>query len=240
MLFVFEDDAHCVSNVIERTWSVVQKLPEDWDILYIGGKPMCYYTGELTMGELSTGTFNDKIPRPSNQELKEKMCQGGFGTSNSGPYAPGTSFSDSFEAANAVGSDVDPPYWQVKYVLDTHSYVVNPKRIKRVLRVLSAPADQYFPVDVKLAYDSYSLHPSQYKNGAASDAPLKAYLTPHSYCDQAVRQTILDRNKPPEWEGFLWLPWNTFEDFPDKKGYVWGKTASRNLCRGIWNATATK
>lgn len=40
LLFIFEDDAYCVSNVIDRTWNVVRSLPDDWDILYIGGKPM--------------------------------------------------------------------------------------------------------------------------------------------------------------------------------------------------------
>mmetsp|Transcript_21481 Transcript_21481/g.43635 ORF Transcript_21481/g.43635 Transcript_21481/m.43635 type:complete len:172 (-) Transcript_21481:393-908(-) len=44
MLFVFEEDAHCVSNLIDRTWSVVRQLPKDWDILFVGGKPMSYYT----------------------------------------------------------------------------------------------------------------------------------------------------------------------------------------------------
>jgi GR25 family glycosyltransferase involved in LPS biosynthesis len=252
MMFVFEDDAHCVSNLIERTWSVVQRLPKDWDILYIGGKPMSFYTNGKTLAELSTQTASEtenNTPRPSDQKLLEGMCKGDFGKSYTGPYPAGTSKEDSIEtilmggATTTLANDdtADPPYWQVKYVLNTHAYVINPKRIRRVLRVLSEPKYDYKPVDVMLAYDLFRefMNPVGYENIGSSSSPLTAYLTPNLYCDQEANRRIINRNQPPHWEGYHWLPWQTFTGFPNSRAYVWGTTANRKTCRGILNNNAT-
>lgn len=262
MMFVFEDDAHCVTNLIERTWSVVQRLPKDWDILYIGGKPMSYYTNGKTLAELSTQTATEteiNAPRPSDKELMEGMCRGDFGTSYTGPYAAGTSKEDSIEAtltgidmgatnnndADATTAD-QPPYWRVKSILNTHAYVINPKRIRRVLRVLSEPKYEYKPVDVVLSNDLFRefWNSAGYENNndttSSSSSPLKAYLTPNLYCDQEVNRRIFNRDQPPHWEGYHWLPWQNFTGFPNWRAYVWGMTANRKTCNGFLNNNNNK
>ena len=255
MMFVFEDDAHCVTNLIERTWSVVQRLPKDWDILYIGGKPMSYYTNGKTLAELASQTATEtenNATRPSDKELMEGMCRGDFGTSYTGPYAAGTSKEDSIETTltgrdraatnnhntDATTTTVDqPPYWQVKSILNTHAYVINPKRIRRVLRVLSEPKYEYKPVDVVLQNDFFRefLNPAGYDSTISSTSPLKAYLTPNLYCDQEANRRIFNRNQPVHWEGYHWLPWQNFTGFPNTRAYVWGMTANRKTCDGFLN-----
>lgn len=229
MLFVFEDDSHCVSNVVDRTWSVVQQLPKDWDILYIGGKPMSYYTKGMPLADfLKIQKTQDKKSRPKNDELLKEMCKGSFGNSTTGPMPP-----ENFPSGS------QPPYWRIKNILNTNSYVINPKRIRRVLRVLSKPMQQYKPVDVVLADDMWRefFDPAQYNQDSNStSAPLKAFLTPEMYCDQEVKRYIVDRDHPPAWEGYHWFPWREFRGFPDMKGYVWGKTASFDMCSKLETA----
>mmetsp|Transcript_17397 Transcript_17397/g.43407 ORF Transcript_17397/g.43407 Transcript_17397/m.43407 type:complete len:446 (-) Transcript_17397:121-1458(-) len=233
MLFIFEDDAHCVSNLVDRVWNVVQQLPKDWDILYIGGKPFSYYTMNETLKEMATRDFEEEGKRPNNGELLERTCRGDFGVSPTGPFAPGTTKEDSWEAVTGANLAEDPPYWHTKWVLNTHSYVINPKHISRVLRVLAEPMQNYQPVDVKLAYEYHRefMYAYRYENGLkAPDAPLKAYLTPRVYCDQEVHRMISDRSQPVGWEGFHWVPWKIFKGFPSRQGFVWGKIASRDVC----------
>ena len=234
MLFVFEDDAHCVTNLIDRTWKVVQRLPKDWDILYIGGKPFSYHTQGKTIGELSSETATVELPRPTDQELLDKMCQGGFGTSYSGPFAPGTSAKDSVAVTMGANLPKDPPYWQIKWIFNTNAYVINPKRIQRVLRVLSAPQYDYKPIDVLLSNDIFGefFNPSAYENNTDT-RPLQAFLTPNMYCDQEAKRTIYNRDQPPPWEGFFWLPWQTFSGFPNGTAYVWSKMATRTTCPNL-------
>jgi len=233
MLFVFEDDSHCVSNLIERTWSVVQKLPKDWDILYIGGKPFSMHTGNKTLKEFGTNEVTEEIPRPSNKELTERMCKGEFGAPSTGPFVPGTTQKDSYETVIGANLAEDPPYWEVKRVLNTNAYVINPKKIQRVLRVLSKPMKHYKPIDVTLAEDFNRAFMNPYEAQLSMEgpsAPLKAFLTPKMYCDQGVRRLIVNRNQPAEWEGFHWVPWRKTKVFPDRKGFIWGKIASRQTC----------
>lgn len=240
MLFIFEDDAHCVTNLIDRVWKVVKRLPKDWDILYIGGKPMSYYTNK-TLYQLTHENASEvvDIPRPSNQELMEGMCRGDFGSSHSGPFAPGTSRNDSIDATLGSSLSMDPPYWQTKWMLNTNAYVVNPKRIQRVLRVLSGPFPEYRPVDVQLSYDIHrEFMDPRGNNLDGPNAPLKAYMTPRVYCDQEALRSINNRIQPSDWQGWHWLPWQTFAGgYPESKAYVWGRMADRKTCEGIWNAS---
>jgi len=243
MLFVFEDDAHCVSNLVERTWSVVQKLPKDWDILYVGGKPFSMHTGNKTLKEFGTNQVTEEIPRPSDMELAKRMCEGEFGSPSTGPFVPGTTSKDSYETVIGANLAEDPPYWEVKRVLNTNAYVINPKRIQRVLRVLSKPMNQYKPIDVTLAedFDRAFMNPyeAQFSMEGPS-APLKAFLTPKLYCDQGVHRLIANRNQPAEWEGFHWIPWRKAKGYPDRKGFMWGKMASRQTCAEFLNGQADK
>ena len=242
MLFVFEDDAHCVTNLVDRTWQVVQKLPKDWDILYIGGKPFSRHSGNKTLSDL-VQLDTEEIPRPSDAELAQRTCNAEFGSSVTGPFPPGTSEFDSFE--NSIGANLaeDPPYWQTKYILNTNSYVINPKRIQRVLRVLSEPMHQYKPIDVTLAEDmDRAFWSPQQAIGTMEGpaAPLKAFMTPNMYCDQEVKRVITNRNEPVPWEGYFYLPWRSFKGFPDPTGFLWGKMASRQTCAEQAKTTATE
>lgn len=237
MLFVFEDDTHCVTNLIDRTWKVVQKLPKDWDILYIGGKPFSLHTGNMSLPDLALIKETEDIPRPSNEELARKMCNGDFGTSATGPFAPGTSAEDSYETASGTNLTEDPPYWQTKWILNTNSYVINPKRIQRVLRVLSQPMPHYKPIDVTLTEEYHRTFMKNEAQGSMEgpSAPLKAFLTPKMFCDQGARRHIINRNEPTPWEGFHWLPWRKSKTFPDQRGYVWRKIANRQSCAEFSN-----
>ena len=246
MLFVFEDDAQCVSNLIDRTWKTIRKLPKDWDILYLGGKPVSYHVMGKTLTELSTATADasDNTTRPLDERLLEEMCHGKYGTSSTGPFAPGTDASDSVAMAMAAKADDDPPYWRTKYILNTNAYVINPKRIKRVLQVLSAPTYEYKPVDVRLAQDYWRefMDPLSYDEGGenGNNAPLKAYLTPKMFCDQEAKRLISNRDKPPTWEGYHWLPYKNFTGWPDYMAFVWTTSADRTLCSRVLNGMTTK
>jgi len=242
MLFVFEDDANCVSNLIERTWNTVRQLPKDWDILYIGGKPVSYYTGDKTLAELSTAKADPSlnITRPSDDQLLNDMCSGKYGTSPSGPFAPGTTVANSVVEATAATWETDPPYWHTKYILNTNAYVINPKRIKRVLRLLSSPQNDYKPIDVRLAADYWRdfMDPYSYQNSVNStNAPLKSYLTSHMFCDQEVKRTVFNRDQPVNWEGYHWLPYKISTGWPDVMGFVWSTQAHRTTCARILNTT---
>mmetsp|Transcript_27183 Transcript_27183/g.60016 ORF Transcript_27183/g.60016 Transcript_27183/m.60016 type:complete len:464 (+) Transcript_27183:204-1595(+) len=252
MLFVFEDDAICVSKLVERTWKVVQSLPRDWDILYIGGKPMAYHTNGHAIRELSKNSPNDTekaMPKPSNSELMRRVCNGDFGISYSGPFLPGVSdrgkASDDTTAKEvleaAYGAKEYPPYWRMKYVLNTNAYVVNPRRIKRILWVLSQPMNSYRPIDVTYGDEAFRefFEPWHYDKDTENEnasttktaAPLKTYLTPKMYCDQEALRHVVHRDKPPDWEGYFWIPWRRFQGFPGGyDGYVWGKIAVPNTC----------
>lgn len=244
MLFVFEDDANCVSNLIDRTWKTIRQLPKDWDILYIGGKPVSYYTMGKHLNELSTAvaTENDlSKPRPSDEQMLEDMCHGKYGTSTTGPFAPGTNASDSIAKATGATEEVDPPYWHAKYVLNTNAYVVNPKRIKRVLQVLSSPYWEYRPIDVRYAQDYWRdfMDPYKYEESMEKgiNAPLKAYLTPMMFCDQGAKRMINNRDKPVKWEGFHNLPYRVSTGWPDSTAFVWSNLADRTSCSKYLNAT---
>lgn len=239
MLFVFEDDAMCVSKTIDRVWKVVQQLPEDWDILYASGKPFSYHTNGKSLGELAHGTEDTVTVRPSDQQLMNKMCKGEFGTSTTGPFAAGTSKADPIQIATGATETNDPPYWQTKYILNTNAYVINPKSLKRVLRVLSAPMSDYVPVDVTYAYELSRdfFDPNAYESDVGPASPLKGYLTPHVFCDQETQRMIINRNQPADWAGYQWMPWKTFKNFPGAKSFVWGSIANKKTCRSIWNAT---
>jgi len=237
MLFVFEDDAHCVTNLVARTWQVVKQLPPDWDVLYIGGKPMSYYTKGKHMLELadSNGSVSG-TKNPPTKKILQQMCNGRYGPSYSGPFAPGTSEKDSFAVATGANLAEDPPYWRVKHMFNTNSYVINPKRIRRVLRVLAEPMSEFKPVDIRLADDQWREFMRYWtvgQNISEANAPLKAYLTPKLYCDQEVQRRIFDREEPQVWQGYHYIPWRKFKSFPAMECHFWGDLADRNMCSNI-------
>ncbi len=205
MLFVFEDDSHCVSNLTQRTWEVVQKLPKDWDLLYIGGKPFAYHTHDLTFPRAILNSFrnngNGTIPaRPSEGELKEGVCKGRYGKSSTGPFAP-TCNDDMSQCTSEPNLNLplslEQPFWRTKYILNTNAYVVNPRRIERVLRLLAAPTDHYRPIDVRLAEDMWR-EGNVVLDHESFSSPLKAFTPTRMFCDQHNEpRRIESRDEPP-------------------------------------------
>lgn len=209
MLFVFEDDAHCVSNLTQRTWEVVQKLPkDDWDLLFIGGKPFAHYTNDMPLSyafrtnnnEHTSGAIGEAPTKPPNDELVEGVCQGRYGKSSTGPFAP-TCSPDGTTCTSEINYNqplaTDQPFWRTKYILNTNAYVVNPRRIERILRVLSAPMDRYTGVDVFLANDMWR-DGQNVTNHDSFSSPLKVFMPTRMFCDQESEPRIIeDRDNPP-------------------------------------------
>jgi hypothetical protein len=69
VIFVFQDDVACVPHLKEKILNVVQHLPEDWDMLYIGGKPFTYFK-HSTDGR----AYESDLPR-----FRSLACRGGGG-----------------------------------------------------------------------------------------------------------------------------------------------------------------
>lgn len=65
--------------------------------------------------------YNDS----SKETLRRDICRGAFGKGTA-PLAP--------DGSRELSED--QPYCQIKCLLNTHAYVVNPKRIHRVMDVL--------------------------------------------------------------------------------------------------------
>jgi hypothetical protein len=127
LYFVFEDDASCVPNLVDETHKVTQKLPPDWDLFFIGGKPFTYFTKNFTLYEDS-----------SNETLERDVCLGAFGK-GIGPLSP--------DGSRPISEQDD--YWQAKYLTNTHAYVINPNQVHHVVEILK-PIDDV-PIDIRLA-----------------------------------------------------------------------------------------
>jgi len=168
LFFVFEDDASCVPDLINRTLEVTRQLPQDWDMFYIGGKPYSDFLEGLKMN------FTDA----TKSTLRRDICRGGFGKAT-GPLAPDGSRSLS----------QDDPYWQIIYILNTHAYVVNPKRIERMLDVLKPRRTT--PIDAYLAE-------------AMERGALKAYMPTKNWCSGNLPPEK-KMSEPTEWAGFFWF-----------------------------------
>jgi hypothetical protein len=76
LYFVFEDDASCAPDLVDEILKVTQKLPPDWDLLFIGGKPFTFFSEKFTLYEDS-----------SNATLEREVCRGAFGKGSS-PLSP--------------------------------------------------------------------------------------------------------------------------------------------------------
>ena len=177
------------------------------------------------------------------------MCLGKYGTSTTGPWAAGTSKKDPPKTTTGALLEKDPPYWQTKYVLNTHAYAINPKSILRILNVLKKPNDKknnnYLPIDVVYSREMYRefFDPVNYfGDDSVSNAPLRGFLTPHVFCDQfddkQPKHNKMD--EPSEWLGFHWFPWKTFQIFPGPKSFIWGTNADRRTCRRFWDNSTLK
>jgi GR25 family glycosyltransferase involved in LPS biosynthesis len=131
-LFVFEDDASCVQHTKQRTLDLIPKLPNDWDLLFIGGKPFSYHEVPIDISRIASG----KPP------FREIACQGVLGKSSTGPFAP--------DGSRQLFPE-EQPYWKTGYITNSHAYVVNPQRIERILKYIEEPKQHPAPIDIVLA-----------------------------------------------------------------------------------------
>lgn len=163
LFFVFEDDASCIPGLIDRVTETVRKLPSDWDMFYIGGKPFTRFSDELKFN------FSDS----TELTLRRDICRGAFGKGDS-PLAP--------DASRQLS--VDQPYWQVKYITNTHAYVINPRRVNRILEVIKPR--KTVPIDILLAM-------------AMQNGNLTVYMSTELWCEGNPNKL----NEPAAWRGYF-------------------------------------
>jgi GR25 family glycosyltransferase involved in LPS biosynthesis len=173
-----EDDAHCATNTRKEVRRILPLLPSDWDLFFIGGKPISYHTKDPLASSIITK--RDIQQEFTRLEFREWACKGGFGRSATGPFA----------ADGSRNLSLDQDYWQTKYITNTHAYIVNPDRIERVLRVLEHPTRDYqVPVDIAFAE-------------AAQSGDLKVFMSTMDHCVQSqLDRTLTSRKRPTIWQG---------------------------------------
>lgn len=173
-LLVFEDDAVCAKSVMAEITKTLPLLPPDWDILYVGGKPFSYYyTDNQYLRNRS------KLTAFSQEEFKDLLCQGRFGRTDTGPFEPD----------GGRNLSLNLPYWRIKYITNTQSYLVNPQRIDRILHLLEHPSGQQ-PIDIMLA-------------DGARRGNLNLFMTTMEYCFQM--RTVDRVVQPRIWEGYYYV-----------------------------------
>jgi GR25 family glycosyltransferase involved in LPS biosynthesis len=177
-LWIMEDDAHCATNTRKEVRRILPLLPSDWDLFFIGGKPISYHTKDPLASSIITK--RDIQQEFTRLEFREWACKGGFGRSATGPFA----------ADGSRNLSLDQDYWQTKYITNTHAYIVNPDRIERVLRVLEHPTRDYqVPVDIAFAE-------------AAQSGDLKVFMSTMDHCVQSqLDRTLTSRKRPTIWQG---------------------------------------
>ena len=176
-LLIMEDDAICAPLVVEEITKTLPLLPPDWDIFYVGAKPFSFYFKAPMIQELkkTRGTQANF----SQEEWEEWLCQGKFGPVDTGPFAPD----------GGRNLSLNQPYWRTRYALNTHAYLVNPKRIDRILHMLEHPPRGQEPIDIMFAF-------------AGKDGDLKKYMTTMEYCLQKSMTKDVQIDKPRLWEGY--------------------------------------
>jgi GR25 family glycosyltransferase involved in LPS biosynthesis len=198
LYFVFEDDADCVTDLVNRTLASTSQLPSDWDIFYLGGKPITYFKDVYV---------NYTKPSPSPAGPQPDWCRGDLGRGR-GPLAP--------DGSRALTDH--QPYWKVKYLSNTHSYVVNPQRIDHLLQIIK-PARLYEPLDIVLA-------------DAMDDGKLQAYMAPQKWCSAEPNANDQSRvTDPVPWDGFFAYTYYTTPAQTKNRVYIsyrWQKMAQSN------------
>lgn len=177
-LWIMEDDAVCATQTNDEAEQIISALPVDWDILFLGGKPFSYHHTDPLITRLATK--KDIRHDFSRGEFREWACRGGFGRSTTGPFAPD----------GTRNLTLNQDYWKIKYITNTHSYILNPKRLEKVLHVLENPTREYqVPVDIALAE-------------AGQRGELNMFMSPLEYCIQHKKDQI--HQHPSTWKGLYY------------------------------------
>ena len=163
---------------------------DSWDLLFVGGKSFTYHIKDSMAPELKAKGIKN-INGGSDSEFRRWECLGYFGRSDTGPFAPDGSRHLSLNQS----------YWMTRYLTNTQSYVVNPRRIENILKVVEHPTYKV-PFDIALA-------------DAGVNGDLKIFMTTRDFCIQEPRR--LDdgyiRETPTPWEGY----------YSDRIDYRWGE-----------------
>jgi hypothetical protein len=181
LYLILEDDAACIPRLIPRLLHIARRLPSDWDLFYIAGKPITYFQDPHNQYNASW----------SKDRLETEICQGRFGMGESprNPYDDSRTFS-----RRDNNNNNDLPFWKTYYMTNTHAYVVNPRRIHHVMQVLRP--NRYIPIDVLLA-------------NAMKNKQLQVYMSTEQWCESTDRMRsewgIFDDSltQPVTWRGFL-------------------------------------
>ena len=176
-LFVLEDDCICAKGVMEEITKTLPLLPPDWDILFVGAKPFSYYYPDPLRRELKKRNLLSNF---SHAEFEQLLCEGQFGRTPTGPFAPD----------GGRNLSLDLPYWRIKYITNTQSYLVNPARLDRILHLLEHPPRRHQePIDIMLAE-------------AGRSGGLNLFMTTMEYCFQIPMDHDRQVDRPRIWEGF--------------------------------------
>jgi GR25 family glycosyltransferase involved in LPS biosynthesis len=164
LYMIFEDDTTCIPNVVDATLKVTQKLPSDWDILFLSGKPFTWYQDP----------GNHFVVGWTDEQVESEICHGRFGQGSS-PLSP--------HGTRRLSSNPEG-YWKILYMLNTHSYVVNPKNLRRLYKI-TVPK-KHIPIDVLFA-------------DAMEARKIQAYMTTQQFCSTENPSLA----HPIPWSGYL-------------------------------------
>ena len=203
--FVFEDDTSCAPNLVKHVLDTIRQLPENWDMLFVGGKPFSYFKSTVDMSNVSKYYINGSSP----STLRRDVCRGDFGRAE-GPLAPDGS---------RVLSEDDQPYWQTKYTTNTDAYVINPRRVRLLLENHLHP-HRHAPVDIVLA-------------DLMAQNQIQAFMTTRMWCRQQSKQSEKLMEVPGSWNGyfgFMYEPLVQVHPALLGKTYVWQNVMRLENC----------
>ncbi len=160
-------------NVINKTIEAVRHLPPDWDIFYIGGKVFTDFAPNVSAEHYYKDSNTDTLERD--------ICRGLFGKGVS-PLAP--------DGSRRLSED--QPYWRTLGTSNTHAYVLNPRRIDKILDALHPRKD--IPIDIAMGDAMYR-------------GDLYGYMPTQDWCGHAGTADLKGkRTGPKPWEGYLVFP----------------------------------
>lgn len=182
VLVILEDDASCVDQALQHTLETIAALPASWDMLFIGGKPFTYYDNAHTSmlpKELRHNTRDLRMDL-KDEKFRQLACDGAFGPSATGPFAP--------DGTRQLS--IQQKYWQTRYTTNTHAYVVNPASIHKLLLLLEKKPIHNYQVPVDIAYAD-----------AMRAGVLNVYMPTTEYCFQGDWKKNENHASVRQWKG---------------------------------------